>query len=443
MVLARLRNSRHVSRPLRLPKLPSLETPSTGTAPSEVLAERVAPKRSIGTREFIALLSATTALTALAIDTMLPAFSEIRVAFGFGPESTRVALIVTVFFIGMASGQFVYGPFSDRFGRKKALTLGLVIYCLGAIGTTVAPSFEILLVSRVVWGLGAAGPRVVSLAILRDRYSGDEMARVMLFVQAIFMIVPVLAPMWGRLWLELGDWRWTAGQAVVIAGLVALWSIRLPETLDQADRRAMGLGDIGAALREVASNRQTVGMAFSQTFLLGAFFPWLGSSELIVGDLYGHEDIYPFVFAGTGVAMAAATLTSSRVVKNIGAHRAVRLMLPMLAGLALVTFVVATLSDGLPPFWLFIVLIASLMGLETASTPQVAALALEPMGRLAGTASSAVGTLNFALGAFLGFLVDRQVNDTVTPIFVGFLIYGSLAAVSCWWALGGQRSEVS
>ncbi len=399
-------------------------------------------RTDIGLRELIGFLSASTALTALAIDTMLPAFSDMRQAFDFAPGSSRVALVVTAFLLGMASGQMLFGPLSDRFGRKPALTLGFMIYILGALGSTFAPTFGVLLVSRGVWGIGSAGPRVVTLAILRDRFRGDQMARVMVFVQAFFLIVPILAPLWGQLWLSLGTWRWTFGQAVVLATLVSLWSLRLPETLAVENRRSLHLSELARSLREILRTRQTVGMALAQTLMLGSFFPWLGSSELIVSEIYGRGSIYILVFAGSGLAMAAATLLSARVVRAQGSRTMVRRFVLIFVSATLVASIVSWATNGVPPFGLFLILVALAISLETAMTPSTASLALEPMGHIAGIASSVVGTLNFAVGAILGYLIDRQIQGTVTPLFVGMLIYGLMATACVYWATGGPTQRL-
>ncbi len=393
----------------------------------------------IGLREFIGLLSATTALTALAIDTMLPAFSDIRQAFGMEAESTRVSLAITVFFIGMASGQFIYGPVSDRFGRKRALVIGLGVYVIGAIGSTLAPTFEFLLASRLLWGLGAAGPRVVTLAILRDRYSGDQMARIMLFVQAVFMLVPILAPVWGLLWLTIGSWRWTFGQAVVLAALVALWSIRLPETLAEENRQSLRVSDIARSVKEILTHRQTVGMAMAQTLMLGSFFPWLGSSELIVSKLYDRGRIYALVFGGMGVMMGISTLITSKAVNHFGSLAIARSVVGVFVIGSALAVGLAVRTDGLPPFALFVMAVALLVSLEVSAGPNIASLALEQMGHIAGIASSVVGTMNLAIGAFLGYLVDSRIEGTVTPLFVGMLVYGSLALVCVLWATAEPR----
>lgn len=351
-----------------------------------------------------------------------------------------MSLIVTMFFIGLAAGQLVYGPMSDRFGRKRALWVGLGIYVLGAVGTTMAPNFEALLAARVLWGVGAAGPRVVALAILRDRYEGNEMARVMLVVQAVFMIAPILAPVWGQLWLSIGTWRWTFGQAAVAGGLLVLWALRLPETLPAEKRNSLRLADLKQSMAQIARTRQTVGMGLAQTCLFGAFFPWLGSSELIIGEIYQHKSWYPVIFAGMGISMASATIVSSRLVAQHGATRLSRILLVCFVGVSGAGAALSVALDGKPPFWLFLCFIPILLAIQTATTPNVATLALEPMGHIAGLASSIVGTVNFAGGAGLAYLVDSRFEDTVTPLFVGMFVYGTIALLLVRWASGARTA---
>lgn len=169
---------------------------------------RTGPTRSIGEREFVAILAAISATTALGIDMALPAFGEIRAGLGLAPASPRVALTVTLYFLGLSSAQMLYGPFADRFGRKPVLYFGLGLYGLGALGSALAPTFEILLLSRFVWGVGAAGPRALTLAIGRDLYDGDRLARILALAAAVFMVVPALAPLLGQGVLALSSWRW-------------------------------------------------------------------------------------------------------------------------------------------------------------------------------------------------------------------------------------------
>ena len=185
-----------------------------------------------GMREFLALMAAASATVAIAIDAMLPAFGTLRDYLGLASDSSSVALVVTFFMAGIGVGQLIYGPLADRFGRKPVFLAGLVAYTVAGLTATVATSLGGLLVARFFWGLGAAGPRVVAQAILRDRLRGDALARAMAVILAIFMIVPTLAPMIGQALLQLGSWRYTFAVGPVFGILVMLWSTRLEETLD-------------------------------------------------------------------------------------------------------------------------------------------------------------------------------------------------------------------
>ena len=185
-----------------------------------------APAR-FGPRELLAFISATMALMALAIDLMLPAFDDIRSDFGLDPDSGEAASVITVFFLGLAVAQVFYGPLADRFGRKPILYSGIVVYIAGAIGSALAPSFELLLVARFVWGIGAAGSRVVAVAIVRDRFVGNQMARAMSQIMAIFVLVPVFAPpLVGASIIAVAPWRAVFWFCVVWAIAIVFWSCR-------------------------------------------------------------------------------------------------------------------------------------------------------------------------------------------------------------------------
>ena len=202
----------------------------------------------IGRTELVALLALTMALGALGIDLMLPAFDEIRSAFDLAADSTRVAGIVTTYMLGLAVGTLVYGPLSDRTGRRPALYLGFFLYGVGALGAALAPSLSTILVARFLWGVGAAGPRTMVLSIIRDSYEGDELAKRMSTVFAVFILVPVLAPTLGAGIVAVAPWRWVFWTCVVYVGAIALWATRLPETLDPADRLESRPSDVMRAV---------------------------------------------------------------------------------------------------------------------------------------------------------------------------------------------------
>ncbi len=255
-------------------------------------------------REVIGYLAFMGILLAFGIDASLPAFDELRVAFGLAEDSTRISLIVTLYFLGMAFGQLVYGPLADRFGRAPALTGGVGLYCLGAIGSIVAPTFELLLVSRLVWGLGAAAPGALRATIARDLYSGDQMARVIAVMMGVFMLGPVIAPIVGQGILSISSWQWVFGSALILAAVQLVWTRLFGETLDPANRRPLEPMEIVRGFRIVFSNRSTIGYTAALTFGFGAFIVFLGSSQPVIDTIYGRGDEFALWFAVASVLMA-------------------------------------------------------------------------------------------------------------------------------------------
>ncbi len=392
------------------------------------------PVASLGRKRFTALLASIMALGALGIDLMLPVFDEIRLHFGLAENDTSVAQIVTVYFLGMASGQIFYGPFTDRFGRKPVLYVGLAVYALGALGAALAPNLPLVLVSRFVWGIGAAGGRVVATAVIRDVYEGEEMARAMSFIMAVFITVPILAPSLGAAIAALGPWQVVFWFSAAYGIAVAAWSLRLDETLAAADRRPLQMAPVLQAIREVVTTRQAIGYALAMTFLFGAFSSYLASSELIVGEIYDRQSLFPFIFGGAAATMGTAMLANARLVGRLGVNRTVRFAISGYTTLAVALLVITLLMEGKPPFWLAIVGVTMVLVMHAAMIPNVNTIALQPLGHIAGMASAVIGTISLAGGAILGTILDRSLGETITPLVVGFVVYGLAAAALVTWA---------
>ena len=396
--------------------------------------------RSLGRVEFTSLLAMSMALAALGIDLMLPAFGAIREDLGLGPTSTAVAGLVTAYFLGLAAGQLVYGPLADRFGRRPALYVGYAIYGLGALLATVAPTLSLLLVSRFVWGLGAAGPRVVTLAVIRDSFEGERMSRAMSFVMAVFILVPVVAPTLGAGIVALGSWRWIFAACVIAVVAMALWSTRLPETLRVEHQLELRFGRVARAAREVVSHRRTATYTLAMTALYGVFTSYIGSAEIIFGETFGRADDFPLIFGGLAAVMGVAMLVNARIVSRVGTRRlAHRVLLAYVAAAALLV-VLALVTAGRPPLWLFLVGLAAMLASHALLIPNFNTIAMQPMGAIAGTASSVIGAVQLAVGALLGALLDQAFDGTVLPLAWGFLGYGVLALALVTWAERGELS---
>lgn len=397
------------------------------------------PRGTVGPRELTWFLALSMALAALGIDVMLPAFGAIREGFGLPETSTAVTGVLTTYFLGMAVGQLLYGPVADRFGRKPALRAGYAVYGAGALASALAPSLAVLLIARFLWGIGAAGPRVVTQAVIRDTFEGEAMSRAMSMIMAVFLLVPVVAPTMGAAVVGLVSWRWLFAICVAAVLVVSLWSRRLPETLREEHRLSeLRFGRIAEAARIVVSNRQTVAYSLAMTFLWGAFIGYLGSSEIIVSEVYDMPTAFPLVFGGLALFMGVGMIANARVVHRFGIRRMAHGVMLVYVVLAAALVVVVQSTGGQPPFAVLLGALAAILLCQALLVPNLNTVAMTPMAAVAGTAASVVGSVQIALGAALGSVIDRAFDGSVRPLAVGFAGYGLLALALVLYAEKGR-----
>ena len=400
--------------------------PGSGLASPDAM---VVERPEIGQREFIALVTTLMAMGALAIDLMLPAFPDIRAEFGMPADSSQVGWIVTAFFLGLAVGPWLYGPISDRYGRRRPLFIGMGLYIVAAGVASIAPSFWWIVVARFVWGLGAAAPRSLSLAMIRDRFEGDGMARLMSMIMAVFLLVPILAPSVGAGLNAIAPWRVVFWLPAVLALGITVWAVqRLPETLTDARRRPFTRASLIEASRAVVSNRQTMCFTLAITFLFGVMTSYLASSELIVEDVYGYGHYFPLFFGAVAILLAASALNNARLVSRVGITVLVRRMAVIGVLLAALLAVVSFTNGGRPNFWLFTAALAITVPLAQGLVPNANTAAMMPVPHVAGTAAAIIGTITTAGGALLGGLVSGAFDGTVRPFALGVLTFMSIAA---------------
>ncbi|HEY8246559.1 MAG TPA: multidrug effflux MFS transporter [Hyphomicrobium sp.] len=390
-----------------------------------------AQKKQMSMPEFIGLVAMMMALTALSIDIMLPALPAIGEALGIADANDRQIVIISYMF-GFAAGQLVYGRLSDRYGRKPVLMAGMAIFLAGSLVAALAGDFTLLLAARTVQGIGAAAPRVIAFAIVRDRYSGREMARVMSFAMAIFIIIPVLAPAMGQGLLFVGTWRLMFDLLLVAGIIVALWAgLRLPETM-----RAQGTQPLPLAVsaRRALETPQTIGYAVSGGLLFGCVLGYVSSAQQVFVDVFGLGARFPLAFGATALMIALASLTNAMFVERLGMRR--------LSHTALAAFIVlsavlaASALLGALSFWLFIGLMVPLFYLFGLIAPNFNAMAMEPQGDNAGMASSVIGFVSTDIGALAGGMVGHLFDGTVLPLALGFFGLSSLCFALVVWIEG-------
>lgn len=368
------------------------------------------------------------ALTALSVDIMLPALGQIGETLHLAEDNDR-QLIITFYLLGFAAGQPFFGPLSDRFGRKKPLYAGLALFVIASVLTASAGSGAQMFAGRALQGFGAAAPRIIGIAIVRDRFAGRGMARVMSFIMMVFIVVPIIAPSVGQGLMQFAVWRWIFAMLVLASLITLLWVwLRLPETLFDESRVPLSAGRLGLALRTIFTTRQTVGYALAFGFVFGVLMAYIGSAEQIFKDVYQLGSDFPIVFGAIASVMILASLTNARLVERIGMRRVSHFALLALIG------VCALMALGgypeKPPLLLFSLFIAATFFCFGLMAPNFNALAMEHVGHIAGTASSFVGFYTTAAGALFGFLIGQAFDGSVRPLAIGFTLLGVAALIT-------------
>lgn len=389
------------------------------------------PTRRLSQPEFIALVAMLYASVAFSIDSMLPALPEI------GDELTpdapnRAQLIVTAFFLGMGSGTFIMGPLSDALGRKTVIIGGSLVYIAAAALAWVAPSLELMLAARAVQGLGSAAPRVVAMAMMRDLYAGRQMARIMSIAMMIFMIFPAVAPLIGSFVIKAFDWRALFGVFILFATITSFWlGLRQPETLPPDQRRPLTLGRLSAAAREILTHRVIATAIAVQALAYVPLVSMISSVQMIYDKSFGMAESFPWWFAGVALLSSGGSLLNATIVVRLGMRRVIRTALTIQVCVAIV-FALAIWSDALPGWALFPAflvwntLVMFSIGLIMGN---INALAMEPVGHIAGMAASIIGGLATVVAVLIAAPIGLAFDGTPVPLAIGTATCSALALV--------------
>ena len=374
----------------------------------------------MGFPEFVVIIASIMALNPLAMDMMLPALPNIGSAFHID-VANRPQMVLSTFLLGFGVGQFVMGPLSDRFGRRPVLLGGMAVYCIASLLAIAAPSFETLLLARALQGLGTSATRVIAVSIVRDCYAGRKMASVMSLAMMVFIAVPVIAPSFGQAVMLLAQWR---GIFIVLMlyGMAALiWSaLRMPETLPVSERKSIAIRDVLGAFRQTVTNRQTLGYALAAGGVMGSLFAFVFSSQQIFTEIYHLGHYFPLAFAAIAVGVAIAGFLNAKIVGRVGMRVMSHTALVIFVAVAGTMFAAARLQ--MLPLPLFMVLASLMMFAFGLMMANFTALAMEPQGHIAGTASSLYGSITTLLGIAIGTTIGQDYDGTLLPFTTGFFL---------------------
>ncbi len=383
--------------------------------------------RSLGRGEFVALMAAVMSLGALAIDGMLPALDEIAVTFGIYDPNQR-QLVIGVYLLAAGAGSLLPGSFADRFGRRRVLFVAFGFYVGISLLCAVAPNYDALLVLRVVQGLGVAGLGVIPAAVIRDRFEGDAMARLMSTIFIVFMVVPVLAPSFGQAILHVADWPFVFVGMAALAAVVWAWTwARLPETLAVEERQPLDFRSVAHNLLLTFRTRVAIGYVLGSGLTFGAMFGYINSAQQLVGEHFGAGDDFPIIFGATASTLAVSSFANSRIVERFGARR--------VSHTALVTFVFVSALQVWAAIYhgksleLFVPLMAGNLCLLGFMGANFGSIAMQPFQATAGAASSAQSFVRMTLGAVLGITIGQFYDASARPLAFALLACSLLSVM--------------
>ncbi|MBY2929639.1 multidrug effflux MFS transporter [Sphingomonadales bacterium 56] len=405
------------------------------TNPSSPVAVRQSQK-DIGFREFVVLSACLMAMNALSTDPMLPALPEIGSDLGVANANDR-QLIISIYFLGLGAGSLLFGILSDRFGRKKVMGGALVLFVLSTIACAVAQSFSLLLIGRAAAGFFAGASRVIAVGIIRDRFKGDAMAKVMSLILAVFMLIPVVAPSFGQAILWFAPWRWIFWILAIQAALILIWMVvRMPETLAPENRLRMSPSTIFRTIGSVLTNRSAAGYMLASGVVMSGLIGFILSVQQIFFDIFDARSFFPIAFAVMAGSMGVGSLLNSRLVSRFGARRLSQgAVISMIVTSAIHLGVIASGHENMISFMVF--QSATMMAVAfTASN--FGSISMEPFAKGAGAASSFQAFLTTALSSALGSVVGRAFDGTTLPLTLGMLIFGVAALLIVAFAERGK-----
>ncbi len=379
--------------------------------------------RSLSRQEFVPLMALMTSLIALSIDAMLPAFPAIESAFAVSSKE-NLQMIIAILFLGFGFGQLVFGPLSDVFGRKPPIYWGIAIFIFGSALSGFANSFELFILGRFLQGFGGASPRIISLALIRDEYSGDSMAQITSLVMSIFIFVPAVAPTLGQGVLYFYTWREIFIVLAVTASLVWLWfGMRQPETLLPVKRKRLSRSDLLFGMRETFRQKTTRTCMLVSGLVFGIFVGYLGAVQSLFEELFDVRETFPLYFGMLALCIGSATFFNSRLVMALGMRKLILIAFTFMTVIGnLFAGYLVFFAQNAPPLWMFMAYMMMTFFSVGFLFGNLNALAMTPLGHVAGMASALLGFVQSTFSSIIGIFLGRFFQESITPLVLSFAL---------------------
>lgn len=383
---------------------------------------QVHSRKPLGTFEFVALFSFITSLTAAAIDGMLPALGNIGTELQVS-DPRNMQLVITLFVFGMVFGEFLFGPLSDAIGRRKAILFGLAIFCAGSVLAMTAQSIEMMLLGRIVQGIGVSGPKIGARALIRDKFSGDEMARMISYIYMAFILVPMLAPAAGQLIVSVANWR-AIFFAYLLMGLISsVWlMLRQEETLLVEHRTPLMFKTVLRNTWLVLNNRKVIAYILALGFAFGGLLLYLSIAQSMFQDIYGVGARFPLFFAMLALGVGLASFANSQLVMRFGMERLSLVSLGAMGVLSGALMIMSLLHGGQPPFIWFLINSAALLFCFSSLFNNLNSMAMQSLGRVAGLGTSLTSSISSLVAVGVAMSLGRFYDFTVYPLAAAFLL---------------------
>ncbi len=383
-------------------------------------------KQSRSQFEFVALMASLMSIVALAIDALLPALDYIGFSIGT-TKSSDTQLLITMIFLGLGTGPLIFGPISDSLGRKPIVYMGFAIFIVASLICIYSESLWMMVFGRILQGVGLSAPRTISIAMVRDSYSGDYMARIMSFITVVFILVPIIAPALGKFVLDNYNWQAIFYLQLVFCILVSWWFWkRQPETLPEAKRVRFTSHIFADGLKELVKYQRTIGYTFISGFITGSFMVYLSSAQQIFHNQYNLQEEFPFIFAGLAISIGSATFLNGTLVLRYGMERIINTSVISYFFISL-TYIILFYNTSNPPVVVLLAFFALQFFAIGFLFGNVRAMAMEPIGHIAGIGAAITGFISTMMAVPISVYIGKFVDQKALPLFIGFVICSFLS----------------